>query len=411
MNCEIVTIGTELLLGQITDTNSSYLARNLNLIGINVLFHSTVGDDYTQIKDVLSHAIKRTDLVITTGGLGPTEDDLTREAIADLADAPLVFHQELMDQIDSFFKRIGYRMPANNRKQALIPDGAIPIPNDAGTAPGFIVQKGPKVIMSLPGVPKELIYLLDAKVLPYLKKHYRLDNELITSKVLKVSGMGESKVDSKITDLIKTHTNPSIGLLASPGDISIRITASAKNAQEAKGLIRPIEHEIRSRLGLAIYGVNSDTLEGVVAGLLNERGETLSIIETVSGGELTTRLKRSFLCPLNRSIVLGATKEIGAFLDEKNAGLIINREVCEVLAKKIRTQGKSSLGLALLGTLKEVEKGYEVEAHVVVCGDSIMGSYDWRMGGDLPTLQSRAAIIALNTLRRALIEGGDQNDT
>jgi len=158
MNCEIVTIGSELLLGHIIDTNASYLARKLNLIGVNIAFHTTVGDNYIQIRDVLYRAARRTDLVITTGGIGPTEDDLTREVVADLVGAPLTFNEELMIQIESIFKRAGFTMPENNRKQAYVPDGAIPIPNEIGTAPGFIVENESRLIISLPGVPKELIH-------------------------------------------------------------------------------------------------------------------------------------------------------------------------------------------------------------------------------------------------------------
>jgi nicotinamide-nucleotide amidase len=168
MNCEIVTIGSELLLGQITDTNASYLARELNLIGVDIALHTTVGDTYTQIKDALSQAVDRSDLVITTGGIGPTEDDLTREVIADLVGVPLAFQPDLMDQIEAIFKRFGFSMPENNRKQAFIPEGAIPIPNEVGTAPGFIVEQGSKVIIALPGVPKELKYILNKEIVPYL---------------------------------------------------------------------------------------------------------------------------------------------------------------------------------------------------------------------------------------------------
>ncbi|NVM26846.1 MAG: CinA family nicotinamide mononucleotide deamidase-related protein, partial [Desulfobacterales bacterium] len=240
MNCEIVTIGSELLLGQITDTNASYLARELNLIGLNVAFHTTVGDTYNQIKDILSQAVDRSDLVITTGGIGPTEDDLTREVIADLVGAPLAFQEELMDQIESIFKRFGFRMPENNRKQAFIPEGSIPIPNEVGTAPGFIVEQGSKVIIALPGVPKELKYILNKEIVPYLKKRLNLNQAMITTRVLKVTGIGESKVDSRIHDLIDDDSNPTVGILASPSDISIRITASAKSAKEAEDLIRPV---------------------------------------------------------------------------------------------------------------------------------------------------------------------------
>jgi len=403
MNCEIITIGSELLHGKIIDTNASYIARTLNSIGFNIAFHTTVGDISTQINDVLFQAWKRNDLIITTGGIGPTEDDLTREVIADLVGVPLIFKKELMDQIESIFKRIGYSMPENNRKQAFIPDGANPIPNEMGTAPGFIIEKESKVIIALPGVPKELKYLLNKKVVPYLKKRFHLDQELISSKTLKVTGIGESKVDTQIKDLIKENSNPAIGILASPGDISITITAWAKGERKAEALIRPIEQEIRLRLGINIYGINEDTLHGVVTNLLNKRGETLSILETFSGGELTGRLQGSLLSPLHESIVIGKKEQILSFLNKKGLVLEINKKTAESLAKKIKREGNSSIGLALLGTLKAAEKGYDVDAHVVVSGENVNGSYDWKMGGDIPTLQNRSAIIALNTLRLALI--------
>jgi nicotinamide-nucleotide amidase len=401
MNCEIVTIGSELLLGHTIDTNASYLARKLNLIGLHIAFHTTVGDNHVQIRDVLSQALKRADLVITTGGLGPTQDDLTREAIADLIGVSLAFKQELMDHIESIFRRLGYRMPENNKRQAFIPAGAIPIPNEIGTAPGFIVEKGSRLIIALPGVPKELKYILNKEVLPYLRKRFRLDGELLTSRVLKVTGMGESKVDCQIKDLIDTTTNPSVGILASPGDISIRITAYAKSAEEAQHLIRPVEEEIRSRLGTSIYGVDDDTLEGVVINLLNKRGDTLSVLETFSGGELTARLQRSPSSPLHKSIVIGKREQIPLFLGKKSPRT--SGEIAEALAEKIREKGDSSIGLALLGTVHLAERGYEVGAHVAVSGEAIGRSYAWKMGGDLPTLQNRGATTALNTLRLALI--------
>ena len=403
MNCEIVTIGSELLHGTIIDTNASYIARTLNSIGLNIAFHTTVGDIYTQIKDILSQACKRNDLIVTTGGIGPTEDDLTREVIADLVGVPLIFNKELMDQIVSIFKRVGYSMPENNRKQAFIPDGATPIPNEMGTAPGFIIEKDSKLIVALPGVPKELEYLLTKKVVPYLKQYFHLDQDVISSKTLKVTGIGESKVDAQINDLMKENHNPTIGILASPGDISITITAWAQSEREAESLIKPIEREIRSRLGITVYGSNEDTLHGVVINLLNKTGETLSIVETFSGGELTGRMQGSILSPLHKSIVIGKKEQILSFLNKKGFTLEINKETAESLAKRIKQEGNSSIGLALLGTLKAAEKGYNVDAHVVVSGDNIVGSYDWKMGGDISTLQNRSATIALNTLRLALI--------
>jgi nicotinamide-nucleotide amidase len=401
INCAIVTIGTELLLGQIIDTNASYLARELNHIGLAVAFHTTVGDNRTHIKDALSEALERANLVITTGGLGPTEDDLTREVIADLVGSPLTFKKELMGQIQSIFERLGYRMPENNRKQAFIPDGAIPIPNEVGTAPGFIVEKASKVIVSLPGVPKELKYLLSKEVIPHLKKRFHLNQERISSKVLKVTGMGESKVDNQIKDLIKSQTNPALGILASPGDISIRITASAKDAKEAEGLIQPIEQEIRSRLGIAVYGVDNDTLDAVVINLLNKRRKTLGIVETFTGGVLTARLCSSLPSPVREGIVIGSGEGVFSFLNTKRR--VIDRNTGEALAAKIRTVGNSSVGLAVLGSIKAIEKAYEVHAQVVVSGGDVHGKHEWKMGGDIPTLQNRGSTIALNTLRLALI--------
>jgi len=326
---------------------------------------------------------------------------VTREVVADLVGAPLTFRQELMDQIESIFARLGYKMPENNKKQAFIPDGATPIPNEIGTAPGFVIQSGSSLIIALPGVPKELKYILKKEVIPYLKKHFHLNQELITSRVLKVTGIGESKVDSQIKDLINPNTNPSIGVMASPGDISISITAYAKSAKQAEDLIWPIEREIRSRLGVNIYGTDDDTLDMVVTNLLNKRGDTLSVIENFSGGELTARLQRSPLSPVNEGIVIGKRQVIPSFLDRKTPP--INMEIAEALAKKIRDKGNSSIGLALLGTLKATEKGYEVDAQVVVSGEDVNRSYEWKMGGDFSTLKSRAATIALNTLRLALI--------
>jgi len=403
MNCEIVTIGSELLHGQIIDTNAAYLAQSLNLIGFNVSLHTSVGDDYDQMKRVISDAVTRSELVIATGGLGPTEDDLTREAIADLTGVPLVFEQELMDQIEAIFRIRGYRMPDSNRKQAFIPEGAIPIPNDIGTAPGFMVRRTSKLLVALPGVPKELEYLFTKAVIPYLKKYFHLDRELISSKVLRITGLGESKVDTQIKDLMDPYANPRLCILSSPGDIRVIITAFAKGPEEAGCLIEGVEREIKTRLGEAIYGSNEDTLEGVVVNLLRDRGETLSIIETFTGGELTARLNREPSSPWIQSIIGGNSSQLHPLLRIKDITLSPDAERAAILADTIRDQWRTSIGLAVMGELREMKRDYEVDAHVAITGERVRGNYHWKMGADLPTLQVRGAIIALNTLRLALI--------
>jgi len=403
MNCEIVTIGSELLLGQIIDTNTAYLAQSLNLIGFSVSLHTSVGDDYDRMKRVISDALTRSELVIVTGGLGPTEDDLTREAIADLAGVPLVFEQELMDQIEAIFRIRGYRMSDSNRKQAFIPEGAVPIPNDVGTAPGFMVSRASKLLVALPGVPKELEYLFTKAVIPYLKKYFHLDRELISSKVLRITGMGESKVDTQIKDLMDPRANPRLCILSSPGDIRVIITALAKDPEEAHCLIEGVEGEIKTRLGAAVYGSNDDTLEGAVVTLLRDRGETVSIIETFTGGELTARLNRTASSPLIQSIIGCDVSQFHALLRIKGLSRMPDAERAAILADTIRDQGRTSIGLAVVGELHEMKKDYEVDAYIAVTGERVRGSYHWKMGADLLTLQVRGAIIALNTLRLALI--------
>ncbi len=403
MNCEIVTIGSELLRGQITDTNAAYLAQNLNLIGFNVSLHTSVGDDFDQMKQVISEALKRSELVIATGGLGPTEDDLTREVIADVAGALLVFKGELMDQIESIFRIRGYRMPESNRRQAFIPEGAIPISNDIGTAPGFIVTRNSKLLVALPGVPKELQYLFNKEVIPYLKKYFHLERELISSRVLRITGLGESKVDTQIRDLMNPRANPRVGILSSPGDIQVIITASAKDPEEAGSLIERVEQEIKTRLGTAVYGSNEDTLEGVVVNLLKDRGETLGIVETFTGGELTSRLNRFPSSLLIQSIIIGDASRFHPLGEIDNIAFTPDAETAMILANKIRVQCKTSIGLAVVGVLRKMEKDYEVDAHIVVSGERINGSYRWKMGADISSLRIRGAIIALNTLRLALI--------
>jgi len=404
MNCEIITIGSELLGGQVQDTNASYLAQNLNLIGFTVSRHTSVGDFFEQMKEVITEAIARSELVIATGGIGPTKDDLTREAIADVAGVPLVFKQELMDQIENIFRVRGYRMSENNRKQAFIPEGSVPIPNDIGTAPGFMVARKAKLLVALPGVPKELRYLFTTQVIPYLKTYFHLDRELVSSKILRITGLGESKVDSQIKDLMSPHANPRVGLLASPGDIRVVVTAHAKDPEQAASLIEAVEGEIAGRLGTALYGRDDDTLEGVVDDLLRKKGASVSIVETFTGGELTARLNSLLPSPVVQSTIVGKKAQLHFLSNNESIHLDSDRNSARALADMVRDKCGTSIGLAVVGEVREMENDYEVDAHAVVSGDGIDGAYDWKMGGDLSTLQIRGSIIALNTLRLALIE-------
>lgn len=288
MNAEIISIGTELLLGEIVDTNSAHIARRLRDIGLNLYFTTTVGDNRQRIASAISTALDRADVIITTGGLGPTVDDMTRQAVADATGRKLVFRQDLLDQIAERFSRFGSRMSENNRQQAYIPDGAIPIENPVGTAPCFIVESERGVVISLPGVPREMKHLLETAVIPYLRDRLGL-TEVIKARVLRTAGIGESHIDEAITDLM-TLSNPTVGLAAHTGQTDIRITAKAPDEATADRMIAEIEAQVRARVGQFIYGVEKQAIEDALVHLLQEHHLKIAISETGIGNRLDERL-------------------------------------------------------------------------------------------------------------------------
>ena len=404
-SCEIITIGTELLLGQITDTNTAYLAKELGRVGVSVRFRTSVGDRVEEIIQVIANAINRCDMVITTGGLGPTLDDLTREAVAQVAEVELEFSQALMEEIQAIFRKAGYEMPENNRRQAFVPAGSYAIPNPVGTAPGFIKEIDARPIICLPGVPRELKYLLGREAIPWIRKRFDLGDHMITYKVLKVVGVGESRVDRLIGDLMAPGQNPEVGLLASQGEIKIRIAVRGKNAGEARALIGPIEKEIRSRLGKKIMGEDEDVLEGVINSLLAHRGLTLAVLETFSGGLAAQKLYQVPSTQLVNSYVIPDKARISKWLGQ---GLLSmeHQEVMDI-ARKVRDKGEANIGLAIIGFPAMQDEVDTLECHTAVAGEGFEKGFSWTMGGDLFTLQQRGAVIGLNTLRLALLDSID----
>jgi nicotinamide-nucleotide amidase len=274
MNAEIVTIGTELLLGEIVDTNSAYITRQLRDIGVNVYYHTTVGDNLERIASAIRIALARSGVVITTGGLGPTVDDMTRQAVADATDRELEFRPALFEEIRERFRQFGTRMSENNRVQAYIPAGSIPVRNRLGTAPCFIVESEQGTVISLPGVPREMKDLMQTTVIPYLRERTG-GKGIIKALVLRTAGIGESQVDARIADL-ETWSNPTVGLAAHTGQTDIRVTARADNEAEADELIAKAETIIRERVGEYIYGTGTEPLEDVFVNLLREKGLKLA---------------------------------------------------------------------------------------------------------------------------------------
>lgn len=310
MQAELISIGTELLLGEITDTNATTIARALTEIGLDLIYRTTVGDNQKRIAHVIDIALGRVDVVITSGGLGPTIDDVTREAIAEATGRPLELQPALLEQIADRFRRFGSEMSENNKRQAYVPQGAAPIENPVGTAPIFILETERGVVMTLPGVPREMKHLLENSLIPWLRG-YLGETAVIRSRTLRTVGIGESQVDARIADLM-TGVNPTVGLAAHSGQTDIRITAKARDETEAQTLIDPVEGELRRRLGDWIYGTGAQSIEEVIVPLLRERHASISCIEAGTSGVLAQRLRNVESAPetLTHNMVVETAEQL-----------------------------------------------------------------------------------------------------
>ncbi len=410
MNAEIIAIGSELLLGQLVDTNSSYIAKRLAENGIDLVRTSTVGDDLERMKEVIRESASRSQIVILTGGIGPTEDDLTREAIAEVFEHPLSFQPHLMEQIEALFKKRGFRMAESNRKQAYIPEGAVPIENPKGTAPGFIVEHANGSVISIPGVPLEMEYLMENTVIPYLRKRFDIKQQVIRYKVLRACGLGESAIGVQIKDLMERNRNPSVGTLASIGDIRIRITAKAENPEEATSLIQSAEKEIRNRLGVLIYGVDNETLQGNVARDLERLKLSLSLIEAFTGGIISQKLTSTGTSSFIQAIILASEtsqKDLLGLSQQEFGSLRTDpRRFTDSLAQKARDEFRADVGLAAFAkiTEKQGEGDFRIETYYSLSIPSGVENQEYTMGGELWMVRERASIIALDFLRKHLLK-------
>ena len=318
MIAEILSVGTELLMGQIANTDAQYISRRLSELGITIYRQVTVGDNPARVKEAIRQALTRCDIVITTGGLGPTEDDLTKEMVAEVLNREMALDEESLNRITAYMQRIGREMTRNNLKQAMFPDGAIIMPNQCGTAPGCIVTEGEKTVAVLPGPPHELKDMFDRELAPYLAKR---SGVVIESRFLHEFGIGESMLETRLLDLFHTE-NPTLALYCGAGEVMARITARAEDRESAIRLIEPLEEEIRARLGGAVYGLGVDyDLPHAVYDLLRARGETVCFAESLTGGRIAASvvdcpgasevMKESYVtyCDAAKARVLGVSEE------------------------------------------------------------------------------------------------------
>ena len=415
MNAEIVAIGSELLLGQIVDTNSAWMAQRLADLGVNLFYKTVVGDNPGRMLEITTRAMERSDLVITSGGLGPTQDDLTREIVALATNRNLVMDPELMVQIEERFRRRGLIMTENNNRQALIPEGAITVKNPNGTAPSFIVEDPRVVVYCLPGVPFEMKWLFDNELVPYLRgKCGLLDS--IYARVLKISDLGESGVDDLVGHLIANSVNPTVGVLAHPGQVDVRITAKTANREEADKLIAPLEREVRELLGGHVFGVDEETMPQVLGRLLKSQGLTVACYEGLTGGMVAQQLQdagQEFFLQgtvgrqpgVLRSVLAASEKGVSAD-DLMGDGAAL----ADGLAAGIRAQTGAALGLAVHSVPEggnPTENLSEGRTYISVSSGSGTSQREYNYAGPGLPDRTRASLNALDLLRVTILQ--DQN--
>lgn len=352
MTGEILAVGTELLMGQIANTNAQYISRKLAELGINVYFHTVVGDNSARLEETLKRALKRSDIVITTGGLGPTKDDLTKETIAKTMNRNLVLHEDILEEIKNYFARKKRQMAEINVKQAYMPENSIIIPNPNGTAPGCIIEEGEKTVIMLPGPPREMQPMFEETVFNYLKNKTGV---ILVSKMLKIFGIGESDLETRIMDLIEAQSNPTIAPYVSQGEITVRVTARCKDRNEAMNLIRPVVNEIKARLGDLVYSEDGQSLEKVVFELLKEKGLVLATAESCTGGLLAGKItdipgssevfQRGYVTYSNRAKV----EDLGVSQDTLSKYGAVSRETALEMVNGLKQKTGASAGVSITG--------------------------------------------------------------
>ncbi|NQU30518.1 MAG: competence/damage-inducible protein A [Anaerolineae bacterium] len=378
---EIITIGTEILLGEIVDTNTRHIALNLRDLGVGLYRTITIGDNVERIAESIRESMQRAEIVITTGGLGPTVDDPTRDAVALAVGVETEFIPELWEQIAKRVSLYGRKPTENQKRQAYVPKGALPIENPVGTAPGFIFETERNAVISLPGVPREMETILHNAVIPYIQKRYDL-HEIIKVRVLRTSGVGEGRIDEKIGDLEKLR-NPTVGLAAHTGVVDIRLAAKAKTEAEANAMIAEVENEIRQRLGKIIFGTDQDKLADVTLAALSKRGWKLVLLESGLEGRLSNQFSKT---------------EDPALIKCENRQLA-TKELLPALQKlRIESGAEAALGIAFFPGKDEQT------AEFSLITPEKEKSRILRYGGHPQNALSWAPNIAINILRRAVMK-------
>ncbi|WP_454052311.1 competence/damage-inducible protein A [Clostridium sp. Marseille-Q7071] len=412
MIAEILCVGTELLLGDIVNTNAQYLARRLSELGVFVYHQSVIGDNPERLKDAYKLAFSRSDLVITTGGLGPTKDDLTKEVAFEYFGKESVLHNESLEIIEGYFNKLGKPMSESNKKQAYFPKDAIILPNNNGTAPGCIIDEEGKILITLPGPPKEMKPMFEEAAVPYLLKY---QDGILVSKVLRVIGVGESEAADMLTDIIDNQTNPTVAPYAKDGEVTFRITAKSHSEEESYELIKPIEEKVRKILGDRIYGEGETSLEEVLAEMLVKNNLTIATAESCTGGMIAAKLVNH--SGVSSSFLEGAVtysneskiRRLGVNKNTLENYGAVSSETAEEMVKGITKTSGADIGISTTGIAGPSGGTEEKPVGLVYIGLSIKDEIiikKLNLAGNRQKIRERATNIALDLLRRELLKRG-----
>ena len=411
MRGELIFVGTELLLGQIINTNAAYLGENLASLGVDLYHSSVVGDNLDRIKGTILTALGRSDLILITGGLGPTFDDITREGIAAAIGRELVYDPQVMAQIEAHFNRVKYKiLPIHRRQAYVLSSGCQVVPNPIGSAPGLIIGVGGKWIIAMPGVPREMKRMCEDTIFPWIVG--KAGKSVIQSRVLKVCGMGESTVANELQEIVESLTNPTIAFLARPNEVSVRITAKASDSDEASRMIAVVADQIREKLGENVFGEDDQTMEEVVGSLLSDHHSTLAIAESCTGGLISDRITD---VPGSSGYFQGTVVSYSNQL--KNRLLNVSEEdlrqhgavsssVAVQMAQGVRNLVETDYGLGITGVAGPTGATPQKPVglvYIALASENGAYSKEFRFIGGRTIVKRRASQMALDMLRRELL--------
>ncbi|WP_182199222.1 competence/damage-inducible protein A [Paraliobacillus salinarum] len=407
---EVIGVGTELLLGQIANTNAQWISEKLANLGINTFYHQVVGDNLDRVVDCFEAAARRSDFVFVTGGLGPTDDDLTREAFAKLSDKELVLNEQVLNDIATFFKKSKHQMTKNNYKQAMTFEDAVIIPNPIGTAPGMIHTHGDSTFVFMPGVPREMKRMMSTFVIDYFKEKFEL-MDVIQSRMLRFIGIGESYLEEEIHSIISRQSNPTIAPLATDGEVGVRITAKAETIERANQLIQQTEKELLDIVGSYFYGYDETSIDKAVLSLLNEQNKTIAGAESLTGGLFADALvsnpgsSNAFLGSFV-SYAVGAKQDVlGVSEQTVNNHGVVSQQCAEEMATNAANLLSADVAISFTGVAgPEQSEGKEVgTVYISIYADGkVMETNAYHFSGERNYIRKRSVKKGLELLYRYL---------